>query len=116
MVLVSLSILPVTVKLLLPVLKVMSPARMILPVYVWAPPVVMFWKMTILLAVTESRPLAETDWNARSFASTIVIFVPLAVMVLNKLVALFRVILPLVPVPVETKFAVSAIVKLPAPD
>ena len=53
--------------------------------------------------------------RVRSLVSVIVIFVPLAVTVPKSFVALFSVILPAVPVPEETKFAVPLIVRLPAP-
>ena len=53
--------------------------------------------------------------STTALVSMTVRFVPLAVMVPKSFVALLRVILPAVPVPDDTKFAVPLIVRLPAP-
>ena len=51
--------------------------------------------------------------RVRAFVSAMVRFLPLAVTVPKSFVELFRVILPAVPVPDETKIAVLLIVRLP---
>ena len=56
-----------------------------------------------------------TPESIRSFESLTVIFVPLALTVPKLFVLLFRVTLPAVPVPDETKFAVPLMIRLPAP-
>ena len=53
--------------------------------------------------------------RVRAFVSAMVRFLPLAVTVPKSFVELFRVILPAVPVPDETKIAVPLIVRLPTP-
>ena len=60
-------------------------------------------------------PVAVMAPMVMSFNSLTVIFVPLALKVPKLFVALPRVMLPAVPVPDETKFAVPLIVRLPVP-
>ena len=59
------------------------------------------------------RPFAVIVPSTTAFVSTMVRFVPQAVMVPKSFVLLFRVILPAVPVPDETKFAAPLMVATP---
>ena len=71
--------------------------------------IVRFW------AVIETVPLPVIVPSVKEEISTTVRFVPLATTVLKSLVALFSVILPLVPVPPDMKLAVPETDRLP-PD